>query len=47
LRGENCQGGLQQENYLGSWIKDITKNTEEDWKETREDKKISRLKGEK
>jgi len=23
LRGENCQGDLQQGNFLGSWIKDI------------------------
>jgi len=47
LREKNCQGYLWQENYLGSQIRDTTKNTREDWKETGEDEKISKLKEEK
>jgi len=30
---KNCQGGLQQENYLGGQIKGTMKNTGEGWKE--------------
>ena len=26
LKGGNYQGGLQQENYLGGWIRDMIKN---------------------
>ena len=29
---ENCQGGLQQENYSDGQIRDTTKNTREDWR---------------
>jgi len=39
LKEKNCQGDLWQENYLDSQIKDMTKNTGEDWKETGDDKK--------
>jgi len=38
---ENCQEGLQQENYLGSWIKDTTKNIRVDWKETGDDRRVN------
>jgi len=41
-KGKNCQGDLQQENCLGSWIKGMIKNTGKDWIETGEDgKKVS------
>jgi len=40
-RGENCQGGLQQENYLGGRIKDTTKNIGENWKETGNDGRVN------
>ena len=33
-RERSYQEGLQQENYLGGWTKDMTKNTGQDWKET-------------
>ena len=33
-REGSYQEGLQQENYLGGWTKDIMKNTGQGWKET-------------
>ena len=39
LKEENYQEGLQQENYLDSQIRSMTKNTEQDQKEIGKDRK--------
>ena len=39
LKEENYQKGLQQENYLDSQIRSMTKNTEQDQKEIEKDRK--------
>jgi len=40
---ENCQGGLQQERYMGGWIKGTTKNTRIGWRKIRDDGKARNL----
>jgi len=32
--GENCQEDLQQRNYMGGQISDMTKNIGEEWRRT-------------
>ena len=46
-REKNCQEGLWQENYLGSWIKDTTKNIGADWKETEDNGRVNNQEREK
>jgi len=35
--GENCQEDLQQRNYMGGQISDMTKNIGEEWRRTGDD----------
>ena len=46
LRGKNCQGDLQQENYLDGQIKGTTKNIRADQREIGDDGKGKNLKEE-
>jgi len=46
LRGENYQGDLRQKGCLDGWIKDMTKNTGEGWKEIGNDRKEGNLREE-
>jgi len=41
LEGESYQEGLQQENCLGSQIKNMTKNIGADWKETGDNGRVN------
>jgi len=45
-RERSYQEGLQQENYLGGWTKDMMKNTGQDWKETGGNRKGKGKRGE-
>ena len=47
LEEENCQGDLWQKNCLGGWIKGMTKNIGEGWKEIGDGEKESNQKKEK
>ena len=47
LKGENCQEDLWQGNYMDGQTNDMTKNTGEEWRKTRDDGRVRNLREEK
>jgi len=41
--GENCQKDLQQGNYIDGQTNNMTKNTGEEWRKTRDDGRVRNL----